>query len=123
MTPEGEATRETRATSYFPEITSTTQDSFPLKNNKKSALAVKRGKEDANARAGIITGNNKNNHSNNAARAVRVAGGSRGGLTPESQPKNVNEEVPHLSSEWGGQQGSTTQYAPHVQIESNSCSK
>jgi len=74
-------------TNLMPETTSTTQDSCPQKENKKFALAVKRGKEKTRAKAGSIFGNN-NNHSRNA-RSVRVAEEIRGGLIQVSQPKTL----------------------------------
>jgi len=88
-----------KATSLIPETTSTTQDSFVLKKNKRSALAVKRGKERARAKAGSVPGNQNKDHSSSAARAVRSADESRGGVIQEGHPKSVNEGDPHLSKE------------------------
>jgi len=103
MTPEGGAMRETKATSLIPETTSATQASSPLKGNKRSALAVNRGKEKARAKAGRIPGNN-NNHNSNAARAVRVGEESRGGVIQGSRPKILNEGVPPSVERMGGHQ-------------------
>jgi len=101
MTPEDEATWGTKATSLTPEMISTTQDSSPLKKNKRSALDVKGAKE--KAKAGNIPANS-NNHSSNAARAVRVAEESRGGVTPENHPKILNERVPPSFEQMRGHQ-------------------
>jgi len=73
---------------------STTQGSSPLKKNKRSALYVKRADAKAKAKAGNIPGNNSNNHSSNAASAVKEAEESRGGVTPETPQKGLNEVVP-----------------------------
>jgi len=89
-------------TNLMPETTSTTQDSCPQKENKKFALAVKRGKEKTRAKAGSIFGNN-NNHSRNA-RSVRVAEEIRGGLIQVSQPKTLQEGVPPSIEQMGGHQ-------------------
>jgi len=96
-----------------------------LKKNKKSALDSKREKEQAKANSGNAPGN-RNNHSSNAARAIRVAEGNRGGVTPESYPKILNEEVPPTIERMGGHQPlepPSPKSVPHTQIESISCSK
>jgi len=75
----------------------------PQKKNNKSAMDVKRANAKAKAKAGNIPGN-RNNHSSNAARAVRVAEESLGGVTPENYPKSLNEEVPPSIERIGGHQ-------------------
>jgi len=92
-----------RATSLNPEMTSTTPGSSRTKKSRMSAPDVQKAKEKTRAKAGSIHCNS-NTHSSNAARAVRVAGGSHGGLTPESHPKNLSEEIPPSVERMGGHQ-------------------
>jgi len=61
-------------------------------------MNFRRAKVKAKENAGNFPGN-RNNHNSNAARVVRVAEESRGGVTPGNHPKSLNEESPHLSSE------------------------
>jgi len=53
----------------------------------------RRARAKAKAKAGNTPGNSSN-HNNNAARGVRVAEESRGGVTPGNHPKSINEGVP-----------------------------
>jgi len=64
-------------------------------------MDVRRAKAKANVKAGNIPGNSSN-HNNNAARGVRVAEESRGGVTPGNHPKGLHEGVPPSIERIGG---------------------
>jgi len=86
MTPEDGATRGTKATSLNPEITSTTQGKTTHEEEQKVRTGHQKGKRKGKCN---IPGSS-NNHSNNAARAARLAGESRDEVTPENHPKSLN---------------------------------
>jgi len=102
-TPEDEAMQGTKATSLTPKITSTTQGFYPPKKSKRSAMDIRRAKATAEAKAGNIPGNSSN-HNSNAARGLRVAEESRGGVAPGNHPKILNEGVPPIYRANGGTQ-------------------